>query len=480
MDDLGIDSGLGDVGCAPNACNPEQRSGSRDIPAAIQRVVGDRSFSASPTAASKESRPQTANAAVRDIAQRLFARGDPTSASEMRAAITREVKHYYAPTVLQPADAFLREAVTSGGRCFLQGACHGVGSTFLALDFARACNLRAAEIDSRQRVLYVRFEPGTNSVPKFYDTLGLCTRAPLTNTELRSRSPLYFALRVLAGAIMTGATAIILDHVSATPSKVREGIGTLLRLTDPNYSASTELAAYGEVPRRIGVVVVDHASPEKLFRNAPDVLLLLENKHVVLQPYRTAEEIGEAIRQAGIGLDDFNNDDPSDAAIADIVMERTRGLPAQMTPLFQLIDTVARLNGGLRPTPEVVSQALPFYRNMVEMVSVPISGAPPKGEDASGERLYGVYSRDAVALPETLTDAQRRKLFAMSAPSAQEDAERDGQAGTRKGGASSTSAMQKGRSAALREKREKRAVANREGASMQRKRHVNLEYGDAR
>lgn len=433
-------------------------------------AITRRAPAAAPADAAGASHGPASIRGVSNIAERLFERYDPTVPSSARSALRLEVQHYYAPSVLRPIDWYVNEVFNHGARLFLQGKCSGVGATTLACDFARAFNYRAGVRGDLRRVLYARFESGTNTIPKFYDTLGLCFRAPLTTTEVRFRSPLYFALRVLTGAAMHGATAIILDHLSETPPKVRAGVAALLQLTDPNFVVSADLGAFvQEVRTRIGVMIVDRVPPQRLFRESPRALLLLENRHQVLRPYQTVEEIGEAMRQAGIGLDDLELAVATDHEMAEMVLQKTQGLPAQITPLLGLISTVAHANGARRPTPALIAQALPFHRSLVDVISVPVTA-----DDVAGERLYGVYASEAPQLPERLTERQRRRMMSLGAQAELEPVDGGESQSVRR----KQSPSRGTRSQHLRARREQRDVAKAEGAAMTRKQHLNVDFGD--
>lgn len=438
------------------------------VPTAVMRSIGS-VVPGSPVELVAPARPRapTSGTAVQKLARRLFERYDPATPSKLHTLLRQDVQHYYADDVLGDIGWLVSDVFANGSRLYVEGACLGVGASTLACDYARAFNFTAGQYSDGRRVLYARFEPGTDSIPKFYDTLGLCLRAPLTATEVRFRGPLHFAARVLSGAVMAGATAIILDHVSATPPKVRNAIATLLRLTDPNYHAPTEIDEFTQEGRRIGIIIVDHVPPERLFANAPDVLLLLRNRHTVLRPYETPDEVGQAMQQAGIGLEDFDISHPEDFAMAASVLEKTRGLPAQMTPFFELIGSVTQLSGGMRPTPELLDQVLPMYRSMVDVLSVP---AGPL--DESADRLYGVYASNVPMLP-----AKPRARGATAATSSRDEARKE-ERPLSHSASSGSSAAKPTRSQVLRERRESRDIARKEGKAIRRKQHVNFDFGE--
>lgn len=313
------------------------------------------------------SREQTSAAEVARIARTLFRHFDPLAGASGMAG--RQLRHFYSPTLLRgraggpPVDYQLGATYEQGGRLFLRGESLGVGASTLAADFARAFNTTARERRDPRRAAYLTLTADCATVPRFLDALALALRAPLTATELRLRAPEYIATRLRVACQHQGITTITIDHVSKAGPKVRELIGGLMCAFDPNYTVALDPHDPLDAPSRIGFVLVDHHPPEVLFRSQPEVLLLLDGQTAVLRRYRRPEEVAEALRQAGIGLDDFDLADPEDAETAALVLEQTRGLAVLMAPLLALIDQVARQHSQ-RPSPAFVHAVLPYVRRL--------------------------------------------------------------------------------------------------------------------
>ena len=142
---------------------------------------------------------------------------------------------------------------------------------------------------------------------------------------------------------------------------------------------------------RIGVVFASHHDPEAVFRRHAGALLLLRGARVRYPRYTTAEQVGEALRQADIGLHDFGRR-PDDALIAEFVLRQSEGLVAIMDPLLALVDGLARHNrvAGGRPTLALFEQALKGHARMVRVIE-------ERANVPGGRRLRVVANGVAVA-----------------------------------------------------------------------------------
>lgn len=336
-------------------------------------------------------------ATVAETARRLFARIDESHPSGWRSLLRREVPHFYAPNVMRGVDMMFADTVKNRQPLYLQGAASGVGTTIFCTDFARGYNQRRSEAGSAERVLYASLEEGTDAPVHFFDTLGLYVKAPLTRTDLRFRSAAYLATKVVAAAARLHAAVLVIDHVQNAGPRVLALIGAILRHADPRNVVSDVSDEYARLTRRIGVVLVSTSRPQVLFRDVPQVLLALKGRHRVLNRYKTIDDVGEALRQARIGLDDLDAEsNDEDRLIATRVLETTAGLPALMHPLFEMIDLVAQSN-RMRPNGSVINAALGYHRRFVDV----LRAAPDKtsyGSEERDERLAVVAASDHTRL----------------------------------------------------------------------------------
>lgn len=372
----------------------------------------------------------------------LMGRGDPTDAAAAARVAVRRLPSIYPQGVIRPIDARLRHVVTNGSRFFLQGATVGVGVSRLLTGYANAFNQSAHTAGDPRRIAYVQLTRGCTSIPKFLDALALALRASLSTTEIRFRSSAVLARRIIATARLHGVAVIMIDHVGKAADPVRSMLGDLLRATDPEYTVHWESGEVDSAPWKVGVVLADVAPPETLFRNSPDVLLALDGGTETLQPYTDLSHFAEAVRVADIGLEDFDLNRADDAAMAEELATLTDGLVSRLYPLLQLTDLVARTNGYSRPDLACIDAAADVLPKLVHRTSSPNPFLP-------GETIHQVRARanyDPARLNKDEEEAQ------------EEDPDDDEQPKARKS-----------RSEILREKRQKRYLAQAELRDMSRR-----------
>lgn len=354
----------------------------------------------------QRSRTVPSDTAVRQTAERLFSRVDPTAASNVVDLVTRQLPHVYPETVLKPLDRRLAAAVTNRGRLYLQGERLGVGASTLASDFARAFNVRAAMRGDPRRIAYVQIRSGLNNPLKLLDSLCEHVRAPLSISEIRFRSTETLARRFVEGARALRICTLIFDHVHYGSATVLRMLADLMFASDPHYQVPIEPDEYDSIVPRLGFILVSHVAPEVVFGNVPEVLHLLEGEHAVLAPYASAEVTAEAIRQAEIGLQDLDLTTLDDCLIAQVAHDLTQGLADQLHPFLRLVDAVARRNGIHRPTLEVFMTALPFHRHLRERL---LRRADPALQGSGWKELTARAAalRDQYADPLRITHAER-------------------------------------------------------------------------
>jgi hypothetical protein len=315
--------------------------------------------------------PQRTTDALHAEAALLFQRFDPSSQRMLDRVRDFPIPTYFPQSVLRSSDAgnempidwALASAVT-GARLFLQGESLGVGASTLGATFARSVNLTAGAAGYAHRVLYAPMTRGCSSITKVFDALLLMLRSPLSTTELRSRSPLYHAIRVSHAAQRQHVCAIIVDHVHLLAPEVRQCLATLADALDPARHVPLDIPPDAEVHQRVGLVMIDHTPPELLFRESPEVLLALEGKVVTLRRYRTVEQLGDALRLVDLRLEDLDLMNAADRALTETLLEYSHGLPALLTPLLRLIG--ATMCARARPTPQTIASALPLFRQLLE------------------------------------------------------------------------------------------------------------------
>lgn len=321
-------------------------------------------------------REQTAPDAVGQIAVKLHQRIDPVSSLSAQAALKRGVQHFYAPGILNgtpgalPLDWMLGSTYANGDRLFLQGAALGVGASTLAADYARSFNHTAQSARDPRRAAYLSLTSACKTPGRFLDSLALALRAPLSQTELRFRSPEHIAARLRVACQRQGISTITIDHLGNAGPDVRSLVVGLMREFDPNYSVALDADDPLAFGARIGMVLIDHRPPEVVFRNEPDALVMLGGQVGVLEPYSTPEQVADAMRQAGIGLEDLDLTYAEDEDMVTSILDQTSGLPALMSPMFALIDRLARSN-RCRPAPEVVEAVSPYMRRLIELRTTP-------------------------------------------------------------------------------------------------------------
>ncbi len=290
---------------------------------------------------------------IREIAQRLFDGADPTLPVSHLGVSTRDIARIYTTTVHGPLQKRLASTVWNGERLFLHGAALGVGASVFAADYVRAYNLTCKDRGRPQRIAHIQLRKGVTTVRQFLEALCHSVQSHPTRSEVQLASPHVLGLRILAQAERLRLTAMFIDHVHLASEAVRTAIGDLMMATDPAYNAPLEIDDRPPRPR-IGIVLISHETPEKLFFHEPQVLTLLQGAYEPLLPYTTVEEVTEALQQAGIGLEDMHPENPEDRLMAERVLEATDGLIVNMAGLLRLVDLLCMANGGCRPDLEHV------------------------------------------------------------------------------------------------------------------------------
>jgi hypothetical protein len=408
-----------------------------------------------------------ADEAVARTAATLFAHLDPLDRTSPWSARRPRLHHFYSAEVLCARDGtgpaldwLLGSAYANSDHLYLRGAALGVGASTLARDYADAFNETARAARVPRRAAYLNLVGEYTTEAKLLDALSVTLRARISTTELRHRGPGYLAARVRAAAHRQHVVVLTIDHVNKLGPKCRDLLAGLLVEFDPanTVSLDDDPLAGGE---RVGFVLVDHRPAERLFSAHPDVMALLAQRSAVLPPYTTVEQVAEAMRQAGIGLDDLDLGDANDRDMAAKVFEDTNGLAVLMADYLALIDQLARWQ-GCRPTPAIVYKALPLVRRLVELRGVPVPDRPTQyrtevrrgGSD--GGLVQSVADEAVDGEASTSADADP------SAPARSATSKH----GTR-GGAGA-------RPSALRKRKEARGEAQREQKQLLRKRHVTL------
>jgi hypothetical protein len=371
-----------------------------------------------PSGAMRRTASVPSDTVVHQTAERLFSRIDPTAESNVVDLVTRRLPHFYPAAVLKPLDRRLAATVVNHGRLYLQGERLGVGASILTSDYARAFNARTAMCRDPRRIAYVQIRSGLKNPLRLLDALCQHVRAPLSISEIRFRSTETLARRFIEGIRVFRVCTLIFDHVHHASAPVLRLLSDLMLASDPQYQVPIEPDEYDLGVPRLGFVFVSHVAPEVVFGNVPEALHLLEGEHAVLAPYRSADVTAEAIRQAGIGLDDLDLTALDDCLVAQVAHDLTQGLVDQLHPFLRLVDAVARRNGIRRPTLEVFMTALPFHRHLRECL---LKRADPP--------LGGAGRNDLIARATALRDrhADPLRITHTGAPS---DGEREDGPGT--------------------------------------------------
>lgn len=376
------------------------------------------------------------NAALPSAARNLpQALGDPFRAGLKERLRLRDLPHFYADSVVRPAMMGALSSIENGTHMYLRGSCLGVGTSIFAVDFANSFNARTSEVGDPRRMGVVRVGQGSTSLGKFLDQLARYFKVPISTTELRFRGPTVLAQRVLAGARMAGISCLAIDHMSKASTPIRQLIEDLIYATDPRYDVRLEPDEFGLSDWKVGFLLIDHAPAEVIFREAPKVLEFLNGREVVLPPYKTVEEVCEALRQSEIGLEDCDPADGEDALFAQTLLEKTDGLPANIEPLLQVVDLVARHAGRERPDLPCLEAALQGWRQFVDVTEYREIGRPQTP-------FYAVMARRVERIKSSPPDL---------------------------GGSGSMDRA--GKPASLKEKRQARGMARREQAKMLRHDH---------
>jgi hypothetical protein len=302
---------------------------------------------------------ESALAEVDRVAAQLFAESDPTSAAGQLLQRLEPIENFYAPNVINEIAERMAVTVTNGSRLYLRGMGHAVGTTTLALDFARAYNVKRAQQKDPRRLLYVSVPTDTQSLSRFLDEIAERVQAPLSAGDLRVRGRGRLIRRLVTAMREQRIVGLVLDHVHNMHARVRPALADLLRATDPMASfAPIDLDDYGRYSaERLAVIVVTHQSPGKLMGAQPDVLHLLDNNYVELHAY-TAESTRDAMRAAGVGLP---SDPGEERAMAYRIHGLTDGKPAGMRRLFELVKTYTQ-GAGEPPSMAAIEFAMEYYR----------------------------------------------------------------------------------------------------------------------
>ena len=314
-------------------------------------------------------RSQVSPEVIRTTADQIFEHMDPTMPAAHARMLRRELPRMYTPLVHGRVHKTLFQVMAGGTRLYMHGAAVGVGASMLATDTGRSFNARAKDRALPQRAVYLDVTAGIATEKDLLEALCRSVKAPLTFSERRNRSTYSIGERVVAAIHLLKIEVIILDHVHNASPRARGVVADLLRMTDPNYQVSIDVDSHTPPNGRLGIVVVDHQEPELLFKDHVDVLALLQGNYVSLDPYTSVEALGDILRQASVGMEDWDISDPADAEFTEHLLKATDGLIANIAGTLQLVDVVMATNNIRRPDISVLHMALRSYRKMTHLIA---------------------------------------------------------------------------------------------------------------
>jgi hypothetical protein len=443
-----------------------------------------------PSAPGLGRRPTEVSAATA-AARQLFAQVNPAVPASYGRVLHQPLRPFFPPALLAPtADHVplgftLGETVTNGWPLYVQGSALGVGASILAAEYAKQFNYAAHAEGDPRRVAYADILSEMRSVRHVLDALALALEAPLRNVELRFRGTPFLGRRVHATAAQGRVVMIVIDHVHRLEGEGRKAVASILRVFDPRY----HVPLHGDPTRppapRVAIVLVDHKPPADLFAAHPDALGLLQGRHVVLQPYTTVEQVGQALELADIGVasGSFDPTDDDDRAMAERILELTSGLVIQMDPLLTRLGALAR-HVGTRPNATLVDAVLPYHQQMLELVER--LGEGPNGREYQ-TRVIRPRRGNRPWLPAGASDAEHDKAAreaaaarraaadgAVGAQDTQDDRpETEAQRDVGEGAGRDRPGTRPPRVRALRAKRDEHAKTERVARKLNRRGHTN-------
>lgn len=305
--------------------------------------------------------------AVDALAAKIYAAATPDMPAAYLKQIPQDLTSVYTERVHGRISRYLFQCFAGGTNVFLQGAAVGVGASTMVTDAARLFNQRCRQHGDDRRVVYVRLNHGIATEKDLLESLCSAVQAPLTLWERRLRSTTSIGLRIMHAAQRLGVTSFIFDHVQNASSRARTIIGDLMLHCDSRYHVPLQVE--DEMPAgRIGVVLVSHWDPEDLFRDSEDALVLLKGRMVELAPYKKGEELAEAIRLAGVGLEDLDLRYPEDLSFTEKLHEVTDGLAVNVFGLLQQVGWLATTAGGIRPDEGILKSAIGLHHKMIQLI----------------------------------------------------------------------------------------------------------------
>ncbi|ODT02982.1 MAG: hypothetical protein ABS52_11100 [Gemmatimonadetes bacterium SCN 70-22] len=307
-------------------------------------------------------RPQHTATGIEGISSQLH-RGK--SALAPGRVTQRDVLHFYPESRFKGLVGMMRQTVADRRRLFVHGRQLAVGvSTFLH-DYANTFNFEAVMTGRPERLLYVAVPYGTSSPRGFLDTLANAARASLSTSEVSKRATDRLLSQCLVAMRSMGVVGLIIDHVHHLEKKAMPFVAEFLRATDATAShVPLEYDEFNAAPPRMAVILASHIAPTHLFRSLPHVRSAMSGSYLSLDKYKKVEACAEAVRRAGVGLEDLELSISDDRELVVRLLEVTDGLPGPMSEVLSRLDAFAQFN-GVRPDLTMLELVLETYTSFL-------------------------------------------------------------------------------------------------------------------
>jgi hypothetical protein len=277
-------------------------------------------------------------AAIEANGARLLATMPATSESAGAVSDDNVGRSFYARGVVGKTDTrgpipwYLNTSLEEGLPLFLRGTAHGVGTTRLVTDFARAQNAHHRHT-TELLVAYTSIAPKTKTVRALVESILAGIEAHLPARVGRGAGA--FQLSMLKRVLQHfGVRCLVIDHVDRLEGPA---VGALVDLMEA-LACSTDVRVDGAAVRRIGVVLVAKPSPSRLFRGELRLLQRLEGRIIELDRYQQGEDVIEALGQVYPRLLESLRETASEAEVGLDLLRHTIGLPGRMMALFGMME----------------------------------------------------------------------------------------------------------------------------------------------
>ncbi|MHB1095624.1 MAG: ATP-binding protein [Gemmatimonadaceae bacterium] len=311
----------------------------------------------------------------------------------------------------------LSQAFAAKGRLYLRGATLGAGTSTLVHAAVRAYDQRNELMESPQRGQVVSFSgDSTRSESKFLAAFLGQLGFPEGYTAIRrGTDPLMMG--VVAALARSHIDVLVIDHVDHLSPPVLRLLESLIEALDPKKrSKNAAMDTWLDRNYKPAVIMIGHSKPRQLFSRYKQLAGAIEGRIATLRLYDTIGEMAEAINSARIWKQPITLTNPDHYRMCELALQGTGGLPTNMQPVFEEVETLVRLNNAA-PCPELIET---IFEDRTFMLHVKRSVPMDQGEveytisvdddvgQNSGKAAHGNdRMQDAEARTSTVANSQK-------------------------------------------------------------------------